>query len=80
VEDPLLVVEVLSPSTAQRDRVVKRRIYLDAGVEEVWIVDLDAEKIEVYARGGASEFSLDETARSAAVPGFALSPRDALWE
>lgn len=46
VPAPLLVIEVLSPSTAARDRGAKRRIYLDAGVEEYWIVDVDARLIE----------------------------------
>ncbi len=41
-----LAVEVLSPSTARYDRVVKRAFYQRAGVEEYWIVDLDARLIE----------------------------------
>ncbi len=45
---PLLVVEVLSPSTAARDRDVKRRRYLEAGVREVWLVDRDTRTIDVY--------------------------------
>ncbi len=43
---PLLAVEVLSPSTAARDRGIKRREYQRAGVPEYWIVDLDARIIE----------------------------------
>jgi Uma2 family endonuclease len=42
---PLLFVEVLSPSTARFDRVVKRERYLRAGIE-YWIVDLDARLVE----------------------------------
>ena len=42
---PLLVVEVLSPSTARYDRVVKRARYQRYGVE-YWIVDLDARLVE----------------------------------
>jgi Uma2 family endonuclease len=42
---PLLFVEVLSPSTARYDRVVKRGRYQRYGVE-YWIVDLDARLIE----------------------------------
>jgi Uma2 family endonuclease len=48
---PLLVVEVLSTATAARDRGNKRRIYLDAGVEEYWIVDIDARLIERWRTG-----------------------------
>lgn len=43
---PLLAIEILSPSTAPRDRGAKRRIYQRAGVEEYWIVDLDARLVE----------------------------------
>ena len=42
---PLLFIEVLSPSTARFDRVVKRRRYQRYGVE-CWIVDLDARLVE----------------------------------
>lgn len=42
----LLVVEVLSPSTARYDRGLKRRRYQRARVPEYWIVDLDARVVE----------------------------------
>jgi Uma2 family endonuclease len=42
----MLAVEVLSPSTARLDRVVKRRLYRDEGVDEFWIIDLDARTFE----------------------------------
>lgn len=42
----LLAIEVLSPSTARYDRVVKRMFFQRAGVEQYWIVDLDARLIE----------------------------------
>ena len=46
VKSLLLAVEVLSPGSLRTDRVKKRDFYLDAGVEEYWIVDLDARVIE----------------------------------
>lgn len=42
----LVAIEVLSPSTARFDRVVKRRFFARAGVAEYWIVDVDARLIE----------------------------------
>ena len=45
---PTLVVEVLSPSTQVRDRSVKMRAYAAAGVQEYWIVDPEAKRVEVY--------------------------------
>ena len=42
----LLAVEVLSPSTARVDRVLKRKYYQRARVPEYWIVDNDTRAIE----------------------------------
>ena len=42
---PDLVVEILSPSTASRDRVLKFNKYLQAGVREYWIVDPDSKTV-----------------------------------
>jgi Uma2 family endonuclease len=48
---PDLVVEVSSPSTRRYDLIRKRRLYERFAVPEYWFVDLDAERIEVYAVG-----------------------------
>src|SRR5690606_1396239 len=45
---PLLVIEVLSPSTARYDRVVKRLRFQRSGVPAYWIVDLDARIVEAW--------------------------------
>ena len=52
---PDLVVEILSASTARRDRTVKRHLYQRQGVGEYWIVDPDARQVEVwrFAAGGS---------------------------
>lgn len=47
---PDLVVEILSPSTAARDRFRKFNNYLAAGVEWYWIIDPDLLGIEEYHR------------------------------
>ena len=39
---PDLVIEILSPSTAQRDRTLKRTLYALHGVPEYWQADTDA--------------------------------------
>jgi Uma2 family endonuclease len=48
---PILVVEVLSGSTRRRDNVQKRALYLDAGVEQYWIVDPEQAAVRVIRRG-----------------------------
>lgn len=45
---PDWVCEVLSPSTAARDRVTKRALYAQHGVGYYWIVDVDARTLEAF--------------------------------
>jgi Uma2 family endonuclease len=47
----LLAVEVLSPSTARRDRVQKRRMYQEFGVTEYWVVDPEQRVVERWGAG-----------------------------
>jgi Uma2 family endonuclease len=48
---PLLAVEVLSPTTAARDRGVKLQLYQKAGIPEYWIVDADSRLVERWRPG-----------------------------
>ena len=48
---PDLVVEILSPSTAQYDKEYKLGLYGRHGVREYWLVDPDAETVEVLVAG-----------------------------
>ena len=52
---PDLMVEILSPSTASRDRGIKRQLYERQGVREYWIVDLEADAVEVWRFGDDPE-------------------------
>lgn len=45
---PLLVVEIISPSTGKRDRGLKARRYAELGVEHYWIVDPAKKRVECY--------------------------------
>ncbi|MEP7251043.1 MAG: Uma2 family endonuclease [Ginsengibacter sp.] len=49
---PSLVVEILSPATALRDRHTKYEIYQQQGVKYYLIVDADKKKIEIYLLKG----------------------------
>ena len=68
----LLAIEVLSPSTARADRVVKRNLFRDEGVAEYWIVDPDARAIERSTPGNARPEVLVETLEW--LPEGALAP------
>ena len=72
---PDLVVEILSPATAERDRTLKLDLYAQHGVKEYWIVDPDARTITVLLRGEGG-FGVDgiygegQTLRSPTLTGF----------
>ncbi len=75
---PTLVVEILSPSTAQTDRHTKRELYARFGVPCYWIVDADARAIEMYGlAGGAYELTAratgDALVAAEPFPGLALA-------
>ena len=45
---PDMIVEILSPSTAARDRLIKFNKYLTSGVREYWIVDPEAKTVSAH--------------------------------
>ena len=56
---PPFVAEILSPSTASRDRGLKLTKYMAAGVREYWIIDPKKERIFVYIFDQNEEDALD---------------------
>ena len=81
--DVLLAVEV-SDTSADYDREVKLPLYAQAGLPEVWLIDLQKGRIEVYARpqGGTYqqriEVSADATLTSPTIPQLALASAELL--
>ena len=78
---PDLVVEILSPATAERDRGYKRTLYGKHGVREYWLVDPVAETVAILRpRGGvlvaAHRFGRNETLHSPLLAGFELDLDD----
>ena len=51
---PVLVVEVLSPSTARIDRTLKLSRYAEGGIGQYWIVDPAVPSIQIYSMRGES--------------------------
>jgi len=58
---PNLVVEILSPSTSQNDKIRKKRQYERFGVEEYWIADPVHLTIDQFIRSDDGKFTLLET-------------------
>ena len=78
---PDLVVEILSPATADRDRGYKRALYARHGVAEYWLVDPVAETISVHLpRNGSLVVTQvrgrGQTLRSPTLQGFEANPGD----
>ena len=83
---PDLVVEVLSPSTEARDRGVKFRDYAAHGIREYWLIDPDAETVEVFQLneeameyGPTRLLAGQDLASSQVLTGFTV-PAQALFE
>jgi Uma2 family endonuclease len=74
---PDLVVEILSPATAERDRTIKLDLYAQHGVKEYWIVDSDARTITILVRREsrfevAGIYREGQTLRSPTLAGFTI--------
>ncbi len=65
---PDLVIEILSPSTAERDRGLKRKLYARYGVRELWLVNAGAQTVEVFSLEGGGESPPVIYSRSARQP------------
>jgi Uma2 family endonuclease len=80
---PDLVVEVLSPSTEDRDRGIKFQDYAAHNVIEYWIIDPDQKTIEQYVLHNRDYElrmkSTTGTVQSVAIPGF-LIPVPAIFD
>ena len=78
---PDLVVEILSPSTAGRDRTLKRALYAKYGVKEYWLVDSDARTATVL-RLGEDAFEVEaiygegQTMTSPTLAGFSVGLKE----
>jgi len=56
---PDMVIEILSPSTASKDMIVKYNRYLRAGVREYWIVDPQTKTVRVCVHKDGKYDSID---------------------
>jgi Uma2 family endonuclease len=74
---PSLLVEVLSPSNPEHDRIRKRALYARGGVPEYWLVSPEAASIEVLILDGDlyrthMRAAGDEAVTSPSLPGLSF--------
>lgn len=76
--DVLLVIEV-ADTTLEYDRLVKVPLYAKAGIKEVWLVNLPAQRIEIYAEPASGAYRIirevkrGEEAQSHSIAGLVVS-------
>ncbi len=78
---PDLLVEILSPATARRDRGEKLMLYAESGIREYWIADAKLRQIEFLINEGGRfvvALPVDGTYRSQVLPEIHLDVID-LW-
>ena len=66
---PDLVIEILSPATAERDRTVKLKLYRRQGVQVYWLVDPDTTSVDVWNLAAGAAAAERYTARLPVRPG-----------
>ncbi len=72
---PDLLIEILSPSTGDRDRTQKARLYAKARVPQYWLIDPDAQTVTGLTLEGGTYQALpmeQGVVRSAVLPGFEI--------
>ncbi len=55
---PDWIIEIISPSTASRDHIQKRRLYETYGVKEYWLVDPSYRLVHIYRLGDDGTYLL----------------------
>ena len=81
VAQPDLVVEILSPATAERDRGYKRALYAQHGVKEYWMVGTEPGTVTVPLLGDSGFEVIDtygegDTLTSPTLEGFSVKVDD----
>jgi Uma2 family endonuclease len=72
---PLLAIEVVSASQTLAELSLKAQSYLQAGVEEAWVIDHTTRVVEVWNARGQTTLNDTQNLTSALLPGFSVSVR-----
>ncbi len=79
---PDWIIEILSPSTAKKDKENKYDLYEFAGVKEYWIVDPESKQVFIYSLNEQNKylslgpFGISDTIHPVLFPDLAIELRD----
>jgi len=82
---PDLVIEIMSPTTREKDSILKRKLYAKFGVRELWLVDLEKREIKVFTLKKANFemvglYCEDEIPISPILPGLKIPLQEVFWK
>lgn len=81
---PDLIIEILSPSTIRRDRIIKMKVYAKYHIKNLWLIDPDNQTLEVFELDKEMTYRLvsgiayDEECRLSLFPDLTISLNE-LW-
>lgn len=77
-EMPEIVFEILSPSTKQKDILIKPAHYQAMGIKEYWIIDPKAKIVTVhdFVNQTTEVYTIEETIHSTAIPEVIIAAVD----
>jgi len=74
---PDIIMEILSPSTARVDQIIKLNKYIEAGVPEYWIIDPLTNSVLVYisqeGKSVVKGYTEDKTVKLHRLPGLEIN-------
>lgn len=77
-EIPEIVFEILSPSTKQKDILVKPAHYQAMGIKEYWIIDPKVKAVTVhdFVNQTTETYGIEDTIQSKAIPEIIIAAAD----
>ena len=77
-EIPIIIFEIVSPTSKRRDYVLKAAVYAESGAAEYWVIDIESHTVTVhdYANDDVRVYTPEATIISKAIPEIAIAVAD----
>ena len=80
---PDIAIEIISPSTSNKEHFLKFRAYMDAGIREYWMIEPEQKLVQVYINENGHFVSFgyksEDVVQSTVLQGFSVDLKT-LWE